>query len=225
MPISVKCQVCHGTGINRSNEACFCTQPCRSCGAFDRGPLGHCRPCNTKHTREYQQRALAERRPCPTCGVFDRSASGACRPCFKRRNRERIERGYLCQACKTTDWNPSGGCRTCLRARRIAKWSSYALIEARRRNKSLNLPMTIDVDWIETRFTLQAGKCHYTGVKLQPEKCGSRSPFQPSLDRIDNRDGYTPDNCCLTSLGWNFMRNEASVSEALEFLSSIKETK
>lgn len=214
--------MCNGTGLNQRNESCFCVQPCVVCGSSNRGPLGHCRPCNSASTQRYQKRLLQEKLPCPTCGVFDRSASGACRPCFKRRNSEKITNKLPCLSCGSKDWNNSGGCRPCLRQRKAEKWPLYLLADARKRNKKLGQELDLDEDWIRLQYALQNGKCPFTNVRLKPEKCGTRSPFQPSLDRIDGTKPYSQTNCRLTCLGWNFMRNSSSIEETVQFLECIK---
>ena len=44
-----------------------------------------------------------------------------------------------------------------------------------------------------------------------------RSPFQPSLDRIDGRRGYTKDNVRVVWLIENYARNNFSDEQLIEF--------
>lgn len=52
--------------------------------------------------------------------------------------------------------------------------------------------------------------CPYTGVRidLEPMDGAKRNPWGPSVDRKDNRQGYTLDNIEITSLWWNLAKNE-----------------
>lgn len=53
-------------------------------------------------------------------------------------------------------------------------------------------------------------RCPYTGVtlSLEPVSGFKRSPWAPSMDRIDSAKGYTLDNIEITSLWWNLAKNE-----------------
>jgi hypothetical protein len=220
-----RCQICSGSGLNKTGIACFCTRACETCDTLDRGPLGHCRKCNNDSTQRHLKRIMNEKLTCPTCGVFDRSPSGACRPCFKRRNERRIFDAAICHVCNTTDWNASGGCRRCLKDRKIKLWPLHLVANAKRRNLTLNTSTCVNVEWVWEKFSEQHERCFYTNARLVPANCGSRAPNQPSLDRIDNSVGYTVDNTRLTSLGWNFLRNTASIEDTQAFLLELKDVK
>ena len=67
---------------------------------------------------------------------------------------------------------------------------------ARRRAKQRNGIVSIDMDWIVE--ILEKGTCQLSGLPFdfdQNTKIYSRSPYVPSLDRIDiNNPNYTPEN-------------------------------
>jgi hypothetical protein len=74
---------------------------------------------------------------------------------------------------------------------------------------------TIDEAWILEQPML----CPYLGLDLEPS--AKKSLRQPSLDRIDNSKGYTPENTRLTCLAWNLLRNDASIDEALNVVAAV----
>lgn len=60
--------------------------------------------------------------------------------------------------------------------------------------------VTIDTAWIEQRIL--RGVCEVSGLPLVMSQSG-REPFSPSLDRIDNSKGYTPENTKLVCWLYN----------------------
>lgn len=65
--------------------------------------------------------------------------------------------------------------------------------------------------------------CPYLGIVLEPS-VESKCLRQPSLDRIDNTKGYTPENTKLTSWAWNQMRMSSRVEDVLELVNEIRRT-
>lgn len=57
--------------------------------------------------------------------------------------------------------------------------------------------------------------CPYLGVILTKSGGQSGKTTSPSLDRIDNRRGYTPDNIEIISNRANKLKNDATPAEAL----------
>lgn len=51
---------------------------------------------------------------------------------------------------------------------------------------------TLTREWFETKLTI--GKCEQTGIPFERGN-GSYHPWNFTVDRIDSRQGYTPENC------------------------------
>ncbi len=89
--------------------------------------------------------------------------------------------------------------------------------------KKRQLEFTLTADWIEEKLNNKT--CEVTGIMLQldSENCehtvttrGGRllNPFSPSVDRVDNNKGYTPDNCKMVVAIYNYAKltfNEESL--------------
>lgn len=96
--------------------------------------------------------------------------------------------------------------RTTLRGR------MYDLLEsAKGRAKNKSLPIDIDLDFLLNLYEQQNGKCKLTGIdftfEINKEKTRNFLPFNPSLDKIDSKKGYTKDNvrlvCTIVNLALN----------------------
>lgn len=108
------------------------------------------------------------------------------------------------------------------RQRGLGRWAATLLSGATKnsRRRGHGEP-TISVEWIENELKAQP-LCPYTGIRLVPpnedKNGGRRCPWAPSLDRIDNDAGYTPENTKLTSWFWNCFRGQVPIEEALSNL-------
>lgn len=171
---------------------------------------------------------MTQAKTCTTCNTekslssFSRSATGkhghraACKACesksavaWAKKNKEKkrasSRRYYSKNAAKAQAY--SG----------VDAWHKRLLKNAVNSSVQRNLePLTIDEAWILE----QPRVCPYTGLDLIPSP--TKSLWQPSLDRIDNAKGYTPENTRLTSLAWNLMRNDVSIEQALSCISHLR---
>jgi hypothetical protein len=58
----------------------------------------------------------------------------------------------------------------------------------------------ITLDDLKTQWEKQDGKCHWLGIDMSLQDLMiSRSPFAPSVDRLDSSGEYTKDNIVLTT--------------------------
>jgi hypothetical protein len=103
-------------------------------------------------------------------------------------------------------------------AARLANHGSSQLIQTARKNaKRRGHIVTIDLDWVRAQPLV----CPYFKFPLVWTHA-TRDLRKPSLDRIDNAKGYTPENTRLTSLAWNYFRNQAAMPEADAVLREIR---
>ena len=85
----------------------------------------------------------------------------------------------------------------------------YMLINAQKRARNKNLEFTIKLTDINIpQF------CPWLGCELTPSG-GGKSTYSPSLDRIDNSKGYTPDNIEVISTRANILKSDATLNELI----------
>jgi len=77
--------------------------------------------------------------------------------------------------------------------------------------KRRGLTFALTEAWFEKH--LQNGFCQLTGLPIrikpyQPNSQGSRTFYSPSIDRIDNNEGYTIDNCRIICWGANQLKSK-----------------
>jgi len=103
---------------------------------------------------------------------------------------------------------------------KIAKYDAdyYATIEgraksllknARNRAKKKNLDFNLTLEWVLEQ--LETGVSPLSGMKFSYEvslDCCKRNPFAPSIDKIDSKKGYTPDNCRIITTYENMAISE-----------------
>lgn len=77
--------------------------------------------------------------------------------------------------------------------------------KAKERAKKRNSDFCLTREEIKALFLRANGKCELTGIHFNyDEKFGGRrSPFAPSLDRINSKLGYQLDNCRLVCVAMN----------------------
>jgi hypothetical protein len=74
---------------------------------------------------------------------------------------------------------------------------------SRARSRREKWPFGLSTEWIARR--IRAGKCELTGVPFVLER---KSPYMPSLDRIDSSKFYTADNCRVILLILNLAKRD-----------------
>lgn len=89
----------------------------------------------------------------------------------------------------------------------------HMLNNARARAKRAGVGCTITQDWIEQK--LKIGVCEVTGLpfelKVGNGKGHRNNPFSPSLDRISQKQDYSPDNVRMTC--WIYNRARGAFSD------------
>ena len=96
----------------------------------------------------------------------------------------------------------------------------YTLRNAKKRFKEFNL----DLEYLKELWENQKGICPYTKIKLKlPEykTTVEDARIRASLDRIDSSQGYIKGNVQFVSTPINYMKNDLSHEETIEFLKTI----
>lgn len=90
--------------------------------------------------------------------------------------------------------------------------SRYSLL-AHKLDLNSNKAFDLTIEVIFTLFRETRGLCKITNVPLDILFSQPRSMFNPSLDRIDSRLGYTIENVQFISLGANLMKSQDNTNE------------
>lgn len=95
-----------------------------------------------------------------------------------------------------------------LERRKKTPWR-HLLYAAYQRAKKKGLEYALSPEWAMSRYT---GFCELTGIEFRYGK-GGLWPYSPSIDRIEQSRGYTPDNCRFILMGINNMRGISTDKE------------
>lgn len=105
----------------------------------------------------------------------------------------------------------------------------YYVPVCRRRTKVNNRwgKEIVSAQYLQKVWESQKGKCPFTGWEIILPKNNSRkpynetSPYNASLDRIDNSKGYIEGNVRFVSLIANYARNQFSDEQVIEFCKAV----
>ena len=213
----VRCGTCGATfQVNhhriRKHKRHFCTEECRSNApkrALDETRTYRCSYCkNELPGTAFIWNTLASgpnqgkrrrRGYCRTCEVEARKAYHA-----THREQEKMSHRAWRQRCL------SSGDEGALR------WYFRRHLSAYRKRTAKNGFPSCDLteDWLCGQFHRQEGKCFYTGVALRWNSFGvgkvERPPDLLSVDRRDNKKGYTMDNVVLCTYAINATKRDLS---------------
>jgi isochorismate synthase EntC len=95
---------------------------------------------------------------------------------------------------------------------RLDNWAKVLLASAKKHSTQVE----IDEKFILELFEKQNKKCYWFDVPLMPSEV-EKYPFQPSLDRLNRKLGYTKENVVLTCYTANIGRNISSTELFQEF--------
>ena len=102
--------------------------------------------------------------------------------------------------------------RGCITKRKLGWDMSRMVSDARKRASKKKIPFELTDHDVREMFFMSEGKCTLTGLPFRHpdgEKVRYlKNPHAPSIDRIDNRLGYTPDNVRLVCVAMNLAMHQ-----------------
>jgi len=97
-------------------------------------------------------------------------------------------------------------------------WINQMLANKRLYCKNHTLPYDLLNTWLKDK--LCSGCCEATGISFDVNK-GGRSPFGPSIDRIDPNGGYTMDNCRVVVNCYNLAKSNWSDDDVFRMAQAV----
>lgn len=91
----------------------------------------------------------------------------------------------------------------------IGRWAEMALSASRARAKKSGLEHTLTHGWLVANAP---AACPLLEEPLQYNNTRTAS-FSPAVDRIDNEQGYTPENCWVVSMIANRIKTNATLEQ------------
>jgi hypothetical protein len=86
------------------------------------------------------------------------------------------------------------------------------------RAKQKNISFTLTKEFLYDQFSQQNGKCFYTDVPLRCRVGEGYSRDAFSIDRVDFKLGYTPDNVVLCTYKANTIKTDVTLEEMKEWM-------
>lgn len=90
----------------------------------------------------------------------------------------------------------------------------------RQTGKIDNVPVTIDADYLITLYHKQKGLCYYTGENMI-HGTKKTQPNSMSVDRIDPKKGYIPENVVLCTYFVNTCKSSRTADEFYKFCNDV----
>lgn len=94
------------------------------------------------------------------------------------------------------------------------------------RARNLKLDFDLSIEYLKNLLLMQNNKCKMSGIAFEMSSgdgLKGRSPWSPSLDRIDSNKGYTQDNVQFVCLMYNLCKSTWAHNDVVAFANSIKD--
>lgn len=102
-------------------------------------------------------------------------------------------------------------------------WVKKMVDAARHRARKRGCDFDLTVQDVIELWAEQKGNCYWFNVPMMwIEEASPRHPLIPTLDRTDNRKGYTRGNCVLACWGANAAKGTCELEEWEQFLDFLR---
>ena len=98
-------------------------------------------------------------------------------------------------------------------------YASYLCRGTKGRATKTKREWRLNLEWFKQK--LSAGVCEQTGIRFNFD-FSIKHPFRPSVDRINSKLGYTPENCQLVCCIFNIAKSNWSNDQLWEFITKAK---
>ena len=125
-------------------------------------------------------------------------------------------------------------CHSCLKKRRNEQYKertrsictkraflTHILKSIKYRARKKEIYFKLSIDDVMNILEQQGGRCALTGYELTYQFTDKPSPYNMSIDRLDNSGGYTVDNVQIVTTCINYARHEMSVQEFIDLCERV----
>lgn len=98
------------------------------------------------------------------------------------------------------------------------------LVGAKHRSQKFDREFALTLDWLKAVWPTD-GKCPILGIELAWGGGATGRDNSPSIDRLENTRGYTPDNCRVISWRANRLKSDATDEETLLLAEDVRRRK
>lgn len=202
--------------------------------SYDKSPTTYCSlPCYHKSKRKITNNGIVnicsrckKEKPVSDFGNSKHKFSGLmswCRQCYRERAKKMYS--YKCVDCGNTfkrtaliAKNKEYRCIHCAQHKIMSEHGGNTVNYTGTKNfagrtystwrtsaKRRGYVWELTKDMLEKQYKDQNGICALSGIKMEPMK---KSPYRPSIDRIDSSNGYVAGNCQFVCSMVNVMKNK-----------------
>ncbi|HEY2516949.1 MAG TPA: hypothetical protein VGI39_39025 [Polyangiaceae bacterium] len=107
---------------------------------------------------------------------------------------------------------------------RTKHWLSSLLAITKASARRRGLDFALDEETVRAIWERQQGRCYWFGIPIVPSGV-HRDPQRPSIDRLENDKGYTPDNVVLCCMAANLGRSETTAERFRAFVTLLQASK
>ena len=130
------------------------------------------------------------------------------------------------RAAHTLISNTTKSCKSC--AKTVNNQNTYITSyfnKSKRRANNMNLEFNLSVEYLESLYLQQKGRCKLSGLEINFKPNWERNVQTASLDRIDNTKGYIVGNVQWVHKQVNFMKGTMEQKEFIKFCKLISSSK
>ena len=145
-----------------------------------------------------------------------------CKKCYSKKKHPEVK----CPICNKTHHRGSDNRRSkiCKECYPKYRYAVNLLHSSLFRAKRYNIEHDLTIEWIMERLTT----CPKTGIEFSFSHNGNnysnRSPYTPSIDKVDPTKGYTKDNCVIVCWWYNVSKQRFTDEEVLELCRRVVDT-
>lgn len=112
--------------------------------------------------------------------------------------------------------------QTIISADLVGEWRKKMYDRAKAGARQRRIPFELSREDLDALVERSGYRCAVTGIAFEAPVAGTKSPWTPSLDRIDSNLGYSFENCRLVCVAVNYALNQWGTDVLLRIADGIR---